>query len=196
MMKIKIGSVIALIEVVSIVGLIFLLGQKDMPAKFGVALVFLLPILFGLHVCEEFIFPGGGETWFALYHPENTKAYTQSYFFTINAIPLVLSTLLAFGTFDFVGGFDFFGIRAWLVFLTFLAYNAIFHIRGAIETRRFSPGLVTSILFYLPLTFISYIYLLHTGVVDIVSVIICLALGSLLQPILDAIKQQSMKEKA
>ena len=191
-MKTKLGFVIALIEAASIAALLFLLRQANLPPRFALFLVFSLPIIFGLHVFEEFFFPGGASLWFALYHPEYTKAYTPSYFFKVNAIPLVLSLLLTLGTFDFAGGFTHYGIRAWLVFVIFLATNAIFHLRGTIATRRYSPGLGTSILLYLPLTIISLAYLLQTGLVDVVSALICIVIGSCLQPILDLIKKSSL----
>lgn len=192
-MKIKLGIVIAVIEIVSISGLLFLFHQAGLPSKLGVSMVFFLPIIFGLHVFEEFIFPGGSQDWFTLYHPQYAKAYGESYLFKVNAIPLGLSVLLAFGTFDFVGSFSFFGIRAWLVFLSFLAFNALFHIRGTFVTKRYSPGLVVSISLYLPLTIIGFTYLLRTGVVDIVSAIVCFGLGSVLQPILDYTKNRNLK---
>ena len=194
-MKTRLGFVIALIEVVSVVGLLFLLRQNGLPARFGLFLVFCLPIVFGLHVFEEFIFPGGAQDWFKAHHPQYARAYTQSYLFKVNAIPLVLSALLSFGTFDYEGSYSFFGIRAWLVFLSFLAFNAIFHIRGTLETKRYSPGLLVSISLYLPLTIIGFTYLLRTGVVDILPAIICLSLGSVLQPLLDHIKKVDVKEE-
>jgi hypothetical protein len=194
-MKTRLGIVIALIEIASIAGLLFLLRKDGLPAEFGLALVFCLPIIFGLHVFEEFIFLGGAEDWFKINRPQYSKAYSQSYLFKVNAIPLGLSVLLSFGTFDFAGGFTYFGIRAWLVFLSFLAFNAIFHMRGTIETKRYSPGLVVSILLYLPLTIIGFTYLLRMGIVDIVSAIICFGIGSLLQPLMDFIKKRSLKEE-
>lgn len=192
-MKTRLGIVITVIELASISGLLFLLKQAGLPAKFGLALVFCLPIIFGLHVVEEFIFPGGASAWFTLYHPEHAGAYTESYFFKVNAIPLVLAVLLAFGTFDFAGSFSFYGIRAWLVFLSFLAFNALFHIRGTFETKRYSPGLLVSLSLYLPLTIIGFTYLLRTGAVDIFSAIVCFGLGTLFQPALDYIKNRNSK---
>ena len=194
-MKTRLGFVIALIEVVSVAGLLFLLRQNGLPAGFGLFLVFGLPIVFGLHVFEEFIFPGGAQDWFKAHHPQYATAYTQSYLFKVNVIPLVLSALLSFGTFDYEGSYSFFGIRAWLVFLSFLAFNAIFHIRGTIETKRYSPGIVVSILLYLPLAIIGFTFLPRTGVVDIVSVFVCIAIGSLLQPVLDYIKKRNLKKE-
>ena len=193
-MKTRLGLVIALVEITSAAFLLLLLGQQNLPAEFGVALVFLMPITFGTHVCEEFIFPGGGSDWFKAYHPEYVEAFTESYYFKINAIPLVLSFLVSLGAFNYAGGFSFWGVRAWLAFLSMLGFNVIFHIHGEIKTKQHSPGIVTAILLYVPLMIISFIYLLGTGVVDIISAILCLAAGSLLQPALDYLKKRSLKK--
>ena len=193
----KLGLIIAGIEIASVAGLLFLLRQAGTPPKVGIVLVFFLPISFGLHVFEEFIFPGGGPGWFKLYRPQYAQAYTDSYFFNINAIPLVLSLLVTLGTFDFAGGFTFFGIRAWLAFLSFQAIQVIFfHVLGIIKTGRYSPGMVTNILLYVPLTVISFIYLLHTGIVDIVSAVLCVGVGFLIMATLDRIKMAGSNIKA
>ena len=194
-MKTKLGLVIILVEAASITSLLFLLKQANLPPTFDLFLVFSLPISFGLHVVEEFFFPGGGSAWFALNHPEYSKAYTPAYFFKVNAIPLVLSLLVSLGTFDFAGGFAFFGLRAWLAFAVFQATNAIFHLRGTIATRRYSPGLGTGMLMYLPLTIISYAFFLQTGLVDIVSALVCIGIGACIQPVLDSIKKSSIAKQ-
>ncbi|HVM73140.1 MAG TPA: HXXEE domain-containing protein [Anaerolineales bacterium] len=193
----KLGWFIGLIEIVSVSALLFLLRQPGLPARFGVILAFLLPITFGAHVFEEFTFPGKGSDWFRAYHAEYAQAFTDSYFFKINAIPLALSVLVTLGTFDFAGRFGFWGIRAWLAFLCMQAFNVGFHIRGAIKlkSKQPSPGMPSAILLYIPLTLISFYYLLKTGTVDIFSAAICIAIGSLLQPALDLIKKQGTKEK-
>lgn len=195
-MKTKLGGTIVLVEIVSVVMLVFLLKQPEIvPAQFGVLLVFLLPITFGLHVCEEFIFPGGGSDWFKLYHPQYARAYTEPYFLKVNIFPLVLSVLVSLGSFDYRGAFSFFGIRAWLAFLFFLALNAVFHLRGTIETKQYSPGVGVGLALYLPLTICSFIYFLTTGVIDPFSAIICVVIGFLIQPALDRIKQHDLKKE-
>ena len=193
-MKTRLGVVIALVEITAVSSLLLLLGQQNLPAEFGVALVFLMPITFGIHVGEEFIFPDGGSDWFKAYHPEYVEAFTESYFFKINAIPLALAVLVSLGAFNYAGGFSFWGIRAWLAFLSMLGFNVIFHIHGAVKTKEHSPGIVTAILLYVLLILISFTYLLRTGVVDVVSAIACIAIGSLLQPGFDYIKKRSLKK--
>ena len=190
----QLGGVIVLVEIASVSALLFLRGHKGLPAEFGVILVFLLPITFGLHVCEEFIFPGGGSDWFKLYRPQYAKAYTESYYFKVNAFPLVLSALVALGSFDYRGAFSYFGIRAWLAFLSFQVLNAIFHLRGTIQTKRYSPGVAAGVVLYLPLAIVSFIFLLKTGVIDPVSAVICALVGCLIQSVLDRIKNNDLKK--
>ena len=196
-MKGKLGGVIALVEIASVTSLLTLLGQPaGVPSPLGVSLVFLLPITFGLHVFEEFIFPGGGSDWFKRYRPQYAGAYTESYFFKVNAFPLVLSVLVSLGSFDYRGAFSFFGIRAWLAFLFFQALNAVFHLRGTIQSRRYSPGVGVGLVLYIPLAVGSFIYFMTTGVIDPVSAVICIVIGSLIQPVLDRIKERSLKKEA
>jgi hypothetical protein len=193
----ELGVVIALLEIASGAALLFLLGQPGLPPSFGLVLVFCLPITFGLHVFEEFIFPGGGADWFRRDRPQFAQVLTDSYFFNINAIPLVLSLLVTLGTFDFAGGFAYFGIRAWLAFLCFQAIHIIYsHIRGVFNTEQYSPGLATSILLYVPLTVTAFVYLLQTGVVDVVSALACIAVGFLILILLDHIKMSKSRVAA
>jgi len=195
-MKKKLGGVIAVIEITSVTILLFLLRQpQSIPTPISVLLVFLLPITFGLHVCEEFIFPGGGSDWFKLYHPQYAKAYTEPYFLKVNIFPLVLSVLVSLGSFDYRGAFSFLGIRAWLAFLFFQALNAVFHLRGTIQTKQYSPGVGVGIVLYLPLAISSFIYFLKIGVIDPISAIVCILIGSLIQPVLDRIKEHDLKKE-
>ena len=115
--------------------------------------------------------------------------------FKINAIPLVANVLISLGAFDYRGGYSFFGIRAWLAFLCILAFNALFHIRGAIQTKRYSPGLVAWVVLYLPLTILSFTYFLKMSMVDIFSAIICAAIGSSFQSVLDYLKKRGLKKE-
>ena len=191
-MKTKLGGIIALVELASVTAVLLLLKQEGLPPHVAVVLVFCLPIAFGLHVCEEFIFPGGAGEWFKAYRPQYAGAYTPSYFFKINAIPLGLSVLVCLGAFDYREGFSFGGIRAWLAFVSLQGFNGVYHLRGAIETRRYSPGMVTGTVLYLPLAILGFAHLLRTGAVDVFSAIVCLLIGAAAQPVFDRIKERRM----
>jgi hypothetical protein len=194
-MRTKSGGVIALIETASVTAMLFLLRQEGLPPHIAVSLVFFLPTAFGLHVFEEFIFPGGASDWFKTYRPQYADAYTPSYFFKINALSLVASVLVCFGAFDYRGRFSSGGIRAWLAFVSLQGFNAVYHIRGAIESKQYSPGMVTGTILYLPLTILSFVYLLRTGAVDLVSAIVCILIGAVSQSVFDRIKERSMKRQ-
>jgi hypothetical protein len=54
----KIAIVMAIIEIASFTALFLLIGRQGLPTKISLILVFCLPITFGMHIFEEFIFPG------------------------------------------------------------------------------------------------------------------------------------------
>ena len=58
-----------------------------------------------------------------------------------------------------------------------LASNAIFHIAGAIQTRRYSPGIVTGIALYLPLAIYGYWQFMGTGQVSIGAAVLATLIG-------------------
>ena len=191
----RLSWIIAVVEAASFSLLFLLVRQRVVADTVGVLLVFSLSIVFGLHVIEEFIFPGGFISWDNVFRPMyiNTPA---SYYVKVNTIPNTAALLLALGAFDYRGNYSFFGIRAWLAFLTFMAWNAVFHLRGAIHTRRYSPGMGTGLLLAIPLMIASYIHFKSSGVVDGVSMVLCAAFALAIQPILDFIKRAGLKRHA
>jgi hypothetical protein len=193
--KPKLFIVIIMIEIVSLLTLLFLLHLGGLPGKIGVTLVLLLPIVFGLHVLEEFIFPGGYVEWYKSYSPHLVQALTPSYLFRINAIPLIASVLVSLGAFDFMGAYNFGGIHAWMTFLSILFVNALFHVRGTILTKKYSPGLLSGLAFYIPLTIVSFTYFFKLGVVNIFSVIASIVIGSLFKPLLDFLKKNILNKR-
>jgi hypothetical protein len=195
-MKTRFIGLVAFVEAVSVALSLSLLKQEIIPDKIGLTLIWLLPVTFGLHVCEEFVLPGGFSDWNKSYRPQFAGAMTPSYLFKVNAIPGVATILTPLGVFDYVGGYSFGGIRSWHAFLSILAFNALYHIRGAIQTKQYSPGMVTSIVLYLPLTIVSFTYFLRTGVLDIFSAVVCIAIGSVFQSVLDYVKERIIKKES
>jgi len=182
-------------EVATSMFLLLLLRQRVVPDALGILLVFLFPISFGLHVMEEFIFPGGFISWDNVFRPTYTDT-PGSYYVKVNAIPGIATMLVALGAFDYAEKYSVFGIRGWLAFLTFMAWNAVFHIRGAIHTRRYSPGVVTGTLLFIPLAILSYIHFRNSGVIDNLSVVLCVVVALTIQPVLDFIKRSGLKKHA
>ena len=149
-----------------------LLRQTVFPGQKGVVLVWCLPIAFGLHVFEEFAFPRGLGEWSKDHRPQIADSMTTAHFYRINAIGGAATLGVALGAFDYARGYSFMGIRAWLAVLAWVAFNALVHIRGTIESRRYSPGTVTSVALYLPLAVGATAYFLRQGAVDVVSLAI------------------------
>ncbi|MGH4137571.1 HXXEE domain-containing protein [Clostridium sp.] len=73
------------------------------------------------------------------------------------------------------------------IFLTicsFLSFNAVItHIRGAIITKKYSPGMITGIIFQIRVAIISYVVVLKNGYLNIRLVIICFLISPLLEVI-------------
>jgi Protein of unknown function with HXXEE motif len=155
-----IGFVVA-IEIASLAGLGVLYYIRVVFDKTGLLLLFLLPIAFGLHVTEEFIFPGGFIAWRSLYLPQYSHV-TGRFYVLGNAIPGSATLLLAAGAFNYAGRYNA-AIQPWLTILTFMSLNAFFHLGGAIRTRRYSPGVVTGVGLFPPLTIVSYVHFVHGG---------------------------------
>ena len=181
------GPVVALIETASLILLLVLFKLAVLPDRMGVLLVVLLPICFGLHVTEEFLFPGGFIRWDNVFRPKFTET-PGSYYIKVNAFPGIASVLLVLGAFDYMGKYSPMGIRTWLAISTFMTWNAFFHLRGSIQTKQYSPGMITGLALFVPLTIAGYVYLLSAGAVDIWSAAACIAFALAVQPVLDRIK--------
>lgn len=119
--------------------------------------LFMMPLVAAsIHIVEEFAIPGGFRSWYIAYVPEVAKILTPLRLAEINA--LLLAACLSFA----VTGQHHGGTTTWLIVVSILAWNAVFHITGAVRTRRYSPGMVTGILLYLPLTcYGTYELILH-----------------------------------
>jgi hypothetical protein len=105
---------------------------------------------------------------------------TQAHLWRVNIIGGAATYLVAFAAFDYSGGYSWLGVRAWLAVVFTLTENAGYHIGGTIRTRRRSPGVVTSVLLYLPLTAAAVVFLLASGAIDPVSVVACAFVGVVL----------------
>ena len=70
------------------------------------------------------------------------------------------------------------GIAAWLTVTALLFSNAIWHVVGAVKTRSYSPGMITGLLLYVPLTVYGYVRLLQSGQSPVATAIIAFAVGA------------------
>lgn len=112
-------------------------------------------VVAALHMCEEFVFPGGFIAWDKDYRPDIRKSVNIRFLVIINGLLLVLC-------YD-AGALrsSSWGIPVWLIATGLLFANAIWHVVGLFKTRKYSPGVVTGIALYIPLTiygFVQYTY--------------------------------------
>ncbi len=140
-------------------------------------LIWCLPISFCLHVCEEFILPGGFIKWYNNYRPKFAYRKPISYYIE-NLVFIALTFNVAYHT------TTQHNLVVFLIVCGFLSFNAVItHIRGAIITRQYSPGMITGIVFQIPVAIMSYSIVLKSGYLNISSVMICLLVSPLLEAI-------------
>jgi Protein of unknown function with HXXEE motif len=136
-------------------------------------LVLTLPVLI-VHQFEESAFPGGFLRWFNLYiwlspDPERPLSKKQ---LAMNHMPLMLlypAAALA-GT-----RWPWFGLAG----IYALVADALFHLSGTGITRRYSPGVVTGVLLYIPLGTFATWYLVAGGDVSPAGLLAAALLGSI-----------------
>lgn len=137
-------------------------------------LVFWLPLFCAvLHMFEEFVWPGGFAAWYRSYRPYVAASLTPRFLIVMNAILLAASFLLGW-----MGPSWSRGLSLWLILAALLAANAIFHLRGVWTLRRYSPGVVTAVLLYLPLCLWGYWYFIATGRASWLFAIISFIIGA------------------
>src|SRR5258705_4472400 len=118
-----------------------------------------LAIAAAIHISEEFAFPGGFKTWYLTYKPEIARSISNRFLVFINALLMVFSISVALAMYFSKGN----GMAAWLTLAALLFSNAIFHVIGAVRTRRYSPGMISGIVLYLPLALYGFPHFVTTG---------------------------------
>jgi hypothetical protein len=68
------------------------------------------------------------------------------------------------------------GVAAWLTLAALLFGNAVFHLVGTVRTRRYSPGLVTGLLLYVPMAIVGFGHFLRAR--KAAALVILLILGA------------------
>jgi hypothetical protein len=136
-----------------------------------VILFWLLPLFVGLHIFEEFVYPGGFSLWYQNYKPSLAASITPRFLIIVNAI-LVLLTII-----PIVIGTRPYGVALWLAIAAVLFGNSTFHIRGAFVSQKYSPGVVTSVLFYLPLSVVGFWFFISNGRASLGTALSSLVIG-------------------
>ena len=134
-------------------------------------LFWILPISVLLHITEEFIFPGGFMNWDREYRPGINQKGHLRFLIIINV------ALFAICFNPILSGFTSEGIEWWLSIVSILFVNSYFHIKGLMVLKKYSPGVVTSIIIYVPLTIYGYWYFLSLNKILIITGILCFSIG-------------------
>lgn len=122
-------------------------------------LAWSLAIAAAIHIFEEFAFPGGFKEWWRAYKPDVANGVSNRFLIFINSLLIAFSMLVAVAAQQPRGN----GVAAWLTLSALLFSNAIFHIIGAILSHRYSPGMISGIVLYMPLAVYGYIHFLKSG---------------------------------
>jgi hypothetical protein len=125
-----------------------------------------------LHIVEEFVYPGGFAAWDRRYRPSFSHTITGRFHAIINGLLLVAC-------------YDVWVLRSrpmgaplWLTVMALLFTNAVWHLVGSVKSRTYSPGVVTGLLLYVPLTLYGYGHFLRTGQVSFATALIACAVGA------------------
>ncbi len=115
-----------------------------------------------LHIVEEFVWPGGFGDWDRTYRPLICQSITPRLHVVVNS--LLIAVCMSVGLTGLgeagvaVGGIHLrsaipsnYAGASWIALVALLFSNAIFHFVGTIQSGRYSPGLITGVLLYIPL---------------------------------------------
>ena len=113
-----------------------------------------------LHMGEEFVLPGGFDAWYRAYRREPGRI-TRRFLIAINAALLVACLNIAL-----IGRHPI-GAAYWLLIAGVLASNGMWHAWATYRSGRYSPGVVTGVLLYLPMAGYGLLAWTGSGIVSI-----------------------------
>jgi len=102
------------------------------------------------HEYEEFVWPGGFRAWYIGYRPHVERSMTTRFLVFINlAVPLAAAIAGAFFAAPWAR-------TLWLAVAGGVGINSVWHIQATLRGRRYSPGVVTGALLYVPIVIYAY----------------------------------------
>ena len=126
----------------------------------------------GLHISEEFLFPGGFPAWYRGYRTDPSRI-TRRFLTIVNALLLVACCNIA------LLGRTPVGIVYWLTMSALLCSNGIWHAWASYKSRTYSPGVITGVAVYLPLAVFGFSHFVRSGAASIgVAALACAVGGS------------------
>ena len=141
-----------------------------------------------LHIVEEFVWPGGFGDWDRTYRPQIRQSLTPRLHVVVNSLLIALCMsvgLTGLGKAGVtVGGIHLrsaipsnYAGASWIALAALLFWNAAFHFVGTVQTERYSPGLITGVLLYIPLAIFGCWYLVNRSQVSFGTAFVAAALG-------------------
>jgi hypothetical protein len=138
----------------------------------SLSLVSWLPLAaVALHLVEEFAWPGGFPDWYRRYRPERAASVTTAFLVWINVVLVVMALAAA------LLGPRPQGIALWLVVASIGAANGVFHLWATLKPRRYSPGVVTGMLLYVPLAIWGFWHFATSGLASTGTLLQALVIG-------------------
>jgi hypothetical protein len=123
------------------------------------------------HLLEEFVWPGGFAEWYRQYPPGHTTHVSTRFLVIVNVAFVGLALLP-----PQLGPYPR-GYAIWITVAAIAAANAVFHIVAVIRTHKYSPGVVTGVVLYLPLLFVGGAYLMRRELVSTGTLIEAIVVG-------------------
>jgi hypothetical protein len=106
-----------------------------------------------LHMSEQFVCPGGFVAWYRRYRKDASRITTR-FLVIINAAAL-------FACLD-IGLLKHNGVTCWPIIAAMMCSNGIWHAWASYKSRSYSPGMITGVIIYVPLTAYGFIFFLRT----------------------------------
>jgi hypothetical protein len=125
-----------------------------------------------LHICEEFLVPGGFPAWYRRYRTDPSRI-TRRLLVIVNAALLVACCNIV------LLGRTPLGVAYWLTISALLASNGCWHAWASYKSHTYSPGVVTGVAVYVPLAAYGYSQFVRSGAASIgTAALACIIGGS------------------
>jgi hypothetical protein len=123
-----------------------------------------------LHIFEEFVYPGGFVAWYRRYRVDASRITTR-FLIIINAALLIAcwdsAILVRQGA----------GVLYWLIIAALTFANGSWHAWASFKSREYSPGTITGLAIYVPLSIYGYSHFLRSGAASVTTALIAAAIG-------------------
>ena len=128
-----------------------------------------------VHLFEEFVWPGGFVQWYRHYPPGRVVAVSMRFIIVINALFVALATAVPLSTSSPRGW------ALWLIVMAVAAVNGAFHVVATVQTRAYTPGVVSGVCLYIPLAVSGGLYLLQLELVSVGTAIEAVLIAAVYQ---------------